>query len=163
MLPLELIRHEPDAVRRAADLKGEAAPVDEILDLDRRWREATTRAESLPAEQNRLSKEFGQSKDQALVPRMKSLADDAVDFVLEGGFDAWREMLDNIRSHGQADANHTINTLTHFGEKIRVLYDDPDGHDKLYRFVESIQQFFDLAAGLDVGYGSGEAQPAASV
>jgi hypothetical protein len=96
------------------------------------------------------------------VKEVKSLADDAVDFVLEGGFDAWREMLDNIRSHGQADANHTINTLTHFGEKIRVLYDDPDGHDKLYRFVESIQQFFDLAAGLDVDYGGGETQAAAS-
>jgi len=97
------------------------------------------------------------------VREVKSLADGPVDFVLEGGLDAWREMLDNIRGHGQADANHTINTLTHFGEKIRVLYDDPDGHDKLYRFVESIQQFFDLAAGLDVDYGGGETQPAASV
>ena len=37
-------------------------------------------------------------------------------------------------------------------EKIRVVYDDPDGHDKLYRFVESIQEFFDLAAGLDIDY-----------
>ena len=48
------------------------------------------------------------------------------------------------------DAAHSLNTLTHFGEKIRVTYDDPDGHDKLYRFAESIQEFFDLAAGLDL-------------
>jgi hypothetical protein len=87
------------------------------------------------------------------VREVKSLAAQTVDFTLEGGHDAWREMIDNIRSHGQADATHTINTLTHFGEKIRVVYDDPDGHDKLYRFVESIQQFFDLAATLDVDYG----------
>jgi seryl-tRNA synthetase len=75
MLPIELIRRDPGAVRRAAELKGEAAPVDEILELDRRWREATTQAESARAEQNRLSKEFGQTRDEGLRPRMKELAD----------------------------------------------------------------------------------------
>jgi hypothetical protein len=87
---------------------------------------------------------------------------DAVDFTLEGSLAAWREMLENIRAHGQADAHHSINTLTHFGEKIRVVYDDPDGHDKLYRFVESIQEFFDLAAGLDIDYAGAEARHFAS-
>ena len=77
MLPLELIRRDPDAVRRAAELKGERAPVDEILDVDRLWRESTTRAENLRAEQNQLSKQFGQSRDQSLLPRMKALADDS--------------------------------------------------------------------------------------
>ena len=72
-----------------------------------------------------------------------------VDFVLEGRLGAWREMFENIRAHGAADVAHTINTLTHFGEKLRLHYDDPDGHDKLYRFAESIQEFFDLAAKLD--------------
>ncbi len=38
MLLLELIRRDPDRVRRAAELKGEGAPVDEILALDREWR-----------------------------------------------------------------------------------------------------------------------------
>ena len=85
------------------------------------------------------------------VREVKSLAE-SVDFTLEGSEDAWREMIENIRANGHADATHTINTLTHFGEKVRVLYDDPDGHDKLYRFVESIQEFFDLAASLDVEY-----------
>ncbi|HKT83542.1 MAG TPA: hypothetical protein VJQ84_06860, partial [Solirubrobacterales bacterium] len=76
MLPLELIRRDPEAVRRAAALKGEAAPVDEILDTDRRWREATTRSETQRAEQNRLSKEYGRSRDEALVPQMRSLAEE---------------------------------------------------------------------------------------
>jgi hypothetical protein len=75
-----------------------------------------------------------------------------LDFVLEGDLDAWREMFENIRANGRADAAHSINTLTHFGEGIQVVYDDPDGHDKLFRFVESIQEFFDLAAGLEVRY-----------
>jgi seryl-tRNA synthetase len=75
MLPLELIRRDPDAVKRAAELKGEEAPVDEILALDAEWRRLLTEAESTKAEQNALSKQFGQSKDQGLVPRLKELAD----------------------------------------------------------------------------------------
>jgi hypothetical protein len=38
---------------------------------------------------------------------------------------------------------------------MRVLYDDPDGHDKLYRFAESVQEFFDLAAKLDIEFPRG--------
>jgi len=72
-----------------------------------------------------------------------------VDFVLEGKASVWREMFENIRRNGGADVAHSINTLTHFGEQLTLRYDDPDGHDKLYRFAESIQQFFDLAATLD--------------
>ena len=30
--------------------------------------------------------------------------------------------------------------------------DDPDGHDKLYRFMESIQEFFDLSSKLEVSF-----------
>jgi seryl-tRNA synthetase len=56
VLPLELIRKDPDRVRRAANLKGEDAPIDEILKLDREWREHLTLAESAKAQQNQLSK-----------------------------------------------------------------------------------------------------------
>jgi len=100
--------------------------------------------------------------DCVAVREVRNLAGESVDFALEGSLDAWREMLENIRTHGRADADHTINTLTHFGEKIRVTYDDPDGHDKLYRFVESIQEFLDLAAGLEIEYGEREPRPAAT-
>jgi seryl-tRNA synthetase len=75
MLPLELIRKEPDRVKRAAELKGEGAPIDEILALDADWRRLLTEAESTKAEQNALSKQFGQSKDQSLVRKMKELAE----------------------------------------------------------------------------------------
>src|SRR5262245_11699320 len=70
----------------------------------------------------------------------------APDFILEGPLPAWREMLDAVHRLGAADAAHSINTLTHFGEVLQVRYDDPDGHDKLYRFAESIQEYFDLSA-----------------
>jgi hypothetical protein len=74
----------------------------------------------------------------------------AIDFVLKGDLSAWAEMFQNIRQHGGADVTHSLNTLTHFGERMSVLYDDPDGRDKLFRFQESIQQFFDLSVSLDL-------------
>ena len=83
-----------------------------------------------------------------------------VDFVIEGSLAAWKDMLDNIHELGAADTAHSLNTLTHFGESLRVRYDDPDGHDKMYRFAESIQEFFDLSARLDFQYPDGTRPPA---
>src|SRR5690349_22453139 len=39
VLSLDFIRKNPDVVRRAAELKGETAPVDQILKLDAEWRD----------------------------------------------------------------------------------------------------------------------------
>jgi seryl-tRNA synthetase len=64
VLALEFIRKNPDAVRRAADLKGEPAPVDEILELDRRWRESLHAAELAREQQNKLSRQFARTRDQ---------------------------------------------------------------------------------------------------
>jgi len=75
VLPLDYIRRHPDEVRRAAALKGEEAPVDEILALDARWRETTGRAETARAEQNALSKDFGKRSDQSLLPLMRELSE----------------------------------------------------------------------------------------
>ena len=49
MLPLELIRHDPERVKRAAELKGEPAPIDEILELDEEWRAHLHKAETIKA------------------------------------------------------------------------------------------------------------------
>ena len=75
-----------------------------------------------------------------------------VDFSIEGESPVWREMIENIHSNGEADASHDINTLAHFGERLKVVYDAPDGHDKLYRFMESIQGFFDLTGQLEISF-----------
>jgi seryl-tRNA synthetase len=74
VLALDFIRKHPDEVRRAGELKGEPGPVDEILELDRRWREVNTRAEGARAEQNELSRRYGRTKDASLLPRMRDLA-----------------------------------------------------------------------------------------
>ncbi len=77
MLPLELIRRDPHRVKRAAELKGEPAPVDEILELDHLWRAHLHRAETIKAEQNQLSKEFAKSRDESLKARLREMADAA--------------------------------------------------------------------------------------
>lgn len=89
------------------------------------------------------------------VRAVRDLASERLDFVLEGDLETWVEMLRNIQQHGAADVAHSINTLTHLGERMRVVYDDPDGHDKLYRFAESVQEFIDLAAQLEIEFPAG--------
>src|SRR2546423_4070653 len=77
MLSLAFIRKNPDVVRRAAELKAEPAPVDEILRLDTTWREHLTAAEKIKEEQNKLSKEFANTRDEALKERLREMADTA--------------------------------------------------------------------------------------
>jgi seryl-tRNA synthetase len=77
MLSLNFIRSNPDAVRRAADLKGEPAPVDEILKLDGVWRGHQHHAEEIKFEQNKLSKVFAKTRDEALKEKLRQMADTA--------------------------------------------------------------------------------------
>ena len=75
MLALDFVRKNPDAVKRAAELKGESAPVDDILRLDEEWRDHLHKAESIKAEQNRMSKEFARSRDESMKQKLRDLAD----------------------------------------------------------------------------------------
>jgi seryl-tRNA synthetase len=58
VLDIRLIRAETDAVRRALARRGpqEAEKVEQLLELDQRWRGLTAELEELRAEQNRASK-----------------------------------------------------------------------------------------------------------
>ena len=73
-----------------------------------------------------------------------------LDFVLTATPEVWADMVSNIVAKQGADAEHTLNTLSHLGDVIRVDYDDPEGHDRFYRFMATIQEFFDQARYLDV-------------
>ena len=77
MLELAFIRKNPDVVRRAAELKGEPAPVDEILRLDEKWRGHLHKAETIKAEQNELSKEFARTREDSMKERLRQMADTA--------------------------------------------------------------------------------------
>jgi hypothetical protein len=73
-----------------------------------------------------------------------------LDFVLAAEPALWKEMLRSIVAHGAADAQHTLNTLSHVGDRMKVEYEDAEGHDKFYRFMATIQEFFDQARHVDV-------------
>lgn len=73
-----------------------------------------------------------------------------LDFVIGGPTAVWGEMVKAILQHGGADAKHTLNTLSHVGDVLRIETTDAEGHDKFYRFMASIQEFFDQARHLDV-------------
>lgn len=73
-----------------------------------------------------------------------------LDFVLAAPRAVWCEMVESIVKSQGADAGHSLNTLSHLGDRIQVEYADAEGHDNFYRFMASIQEFFDQARHLDV-------------
>jgi seryl-tRNA synthetase len=77
VLPLELIRKDPNRVGRAAQLKGETAPIEEIVELDRQWREHLTVAESARAQQKELSKKYAASKNSTDLKNAKQVGEEA--------------------------------------------------------------------------------------
>lgn len=76
--------------------------------------------------------------------------DDAV--VLSGPYSAWREMIGNIIANGQADLEHTLNTLTLFDEPLRVEAGNQLDTDLFYRYQQNLQEFFDGAARIPVNF-----------
>jgi seryl-tRNA synthetase len=64
MLDINLIREQPDIVRKAMkDRQMDASPVDAILQLDEKRRSRLNEVEKLKAERNAVSKEISQLKD----------------------------------------------------------------------------------------------------
>jgi hypothetical protein len=73
-----------------------------------------------------------------------------LDFVLAAPRATWLEMLESIVKNQGADAGHTLNTLSHLGDAVRVEFEDAEGHDRFYRFMASLQEFFDQARHLQI-------------
>ncbi|HUB96751.1 MAG TPA: serine--tRNA ligase [Stellaceae bacterium] len=62
MLDIRWIRENPDAFDRGLARRGLVPHAASVLELDRAWRSAQTRAEQLQAERNRIAKEIGAAK-----------------------------------------------------------------------------------------------------
>ncbi len=67
------------------------------------------------------------------------------DFVLEGKYGAWREMIENIRANGGPDLKHTLNYLTLPGDPMRVTAADQLKQDLFFRYNGTLQEFFNGA------------------
>ena len=64
MLDIKILRSDPDAVRTMLTARGgDATTVDQILDLDSRWREAVTERDRLRGERRARSKLIGRARD----------------------------------------------------------------------------------------------------
>jgi hypothetical protein len=72
------------------------------------------------------------------------------EFYLDGAYDAWKTMFDDILANGSASGRLTINSLALLGTDIRLRGDDPMGVDKFSRFNQTLQEYLDGAARLAV-------------
>ena len=74
MLDMKFIRENPDAVKKAFELRGMTDYTDEIIKLDARVRELKTITQSKTAEKNKITREIPTAKDKApLIAKSKEI------------------------------------------------------------------------------------------
>ena len=70
------------------------------------------------------------------------------DFVVCARRSTWQRMLDEIRRGGRPDLRHTLSSLALIGEELWLESSDQLREDKFYRFNQTLQELFNLAAKL---------------
>jgi hypothetical protein len=73
------------------------------------------------------------------------------DFTICARRAVWRRMLDEIARHGRPELRHTLNSLALIGDELWLESADQLREDKFYRFNQSLQELFNLAAELPAG------------
>ena len=68
MIAIEQVRRDPDTVRHAMKLRGEADQVDEILELDAAWRRDRTEADEIRNRRNQVNREIGHARSSGQAP-----------------------------------------------------------------------------------------------
>ena len=76
MIGIELIRSDPERVRRAIETRGDSAPIDRVLDLDARRRMAVSQVDDLRAARNRGSAPLAKmdERPRELIDEMREVA-----------------------------------------------------------------------------------------
>ncbi len=75
-----------------------------------------------------------------------------IDFYLDAPFETWREMLDNIKEHGKADLQHTLNTIDFLEPEGFAKSNDQSRKDLFYRYLQTFQRFFDASAQVETDF-----------
>jgi hypothetical protein len=70
------------------------------------------------------------------------------DFAICARRAVWRRMLDEIARTGRPELRHTLNSLALIGDELWLESADQLREDKFYRFNQSLQELFNLAAQL---------------
>ncbi len=107
------------------------------------------------------SSQIGQTKEQNTGVAMQGYAlteaaalapSEAVsfdpDFAICARRAVWRRMLDEIARTGRPELRHTLNSLALIGDELWLESADQLREDKFYRFNQSLQELFNLAAQL---------------
>jgi len=74
------------------------------------------------------------------------------DFVLEGKYDTWKEMIENIRANAGPDLKHTLNYLTMPGDPIKIVAEDQLKQDLFFRYNGTFQEFFNGAQNVETEF-----------
>ena len=143
MLDINLIRENPDLVRKALKVRQmDAAPVDQVLDLDLKRRMLIQEVETLKAERNTGSKKIGQIKDpderQTKIIAMRSIGDEI-------------SILDEQLRGVEAELTSLMSTLPNMPDE-RTPFGIDESENVIIRGVGDIPEFdFDPKPHWDLG------------
>jgi hypothetical protein len=77
---------------------------------------------------------------------------DELDFTLVQSPEAWKAMLDDIKANGHATHEFTLNSLDLRSNEELAIGKDYVRRDAFYRFNQTLQEFFDMAAHMETTY-----------
>ncbi|MCL0101497.1 hypothetical protein M1O29_00210 [Dehalococcoidia bacterium] len=88
---------------------------------------------------------------------VKELSDGEVktfdaDWVYEGAYGDWKEMIENIKANGHADLDHSLNRLSLLKHPFRVHGIDQMRVDLFYRQQFTFQEFIDESSNVDTTF-----------
>ncbi len=86
------------------------------------------------------------------VSEIGSTDSDELDFTLAMSGPEWRGMLENIRTNGQADLDHTLNSIDLEKPEAFAIGEDYTRRDLFYRFNQTLQDFFDASAEMETTF-----------
>jgi len=75
MLSIELIRRDPNLVRKSLADRGEEDPIPQLLELDTQHRQAITQADQLRSQRNDVSRQIGQARSLGQAPSEEVVAE----------------------------------------------------------------------------------------
>jgi hypothetical protein len=103
------------------------------------------------------NRNFGLKFDGYECVEVRELKDDEIDvfdpdWIFEAPYDAWKEMIQNIRANGAADSDHTLNRLSLLGHPFKIHGKDQTRVDIFFRQQFSFQEFIDESATIDTTF-----------
>ena len=75
-----------------------------------------------------------------------------LDFVLVQPLERWKAMLEDIKTHGRATGDHTLNSLDLQSAEEFARGKDYHRRDNFYRFNQTFQEYFDMTARMDTTF-----------